>query len=238
MGSRLMATSVGLLLVAAVAPSTAAARPDGPAAHTVRISNLTIGQPFSPGILVVQRPNFDLFKDGDSASYGLRVLAEDGNPNELIQRLRVHPGIARVMRIPLIGPGSSITRSVRIKARKRSKASSVSYVAMLLNTNDGFVGFNAVNSSPNSDTSVSTQARDAGTEENNEMFKFIPGPCCFDGGINDNVNLNLRAPTVLGKIGPHAGILGVAGGVAGSQLDPALYGWNGASVASLSITRN
>jgi hypothetical protein len=49
---------------------------------------------------------------------------------------------------------------------------------MLVTTNDGFYGANAVQVPRHGSRVVYSVAWDAGTEENNESCAFVPGPPC------------------------------------------------------------
>ena len=65
----------------------------------------------------------------------------------------------------------------------------ISSVGMLVNTNDSFFGFNGVDVFRKKSGSMAVApAYDAGTEENNEDWAFIPGPFCTDstsGGADE-----------------------------------------------------
>ncbi len=64
-------------------------------------------------------------------------------------------------------------------------------------------------------------AYDAGSERNNELRGFIPGPCCNHPFVRDPEGELIR---------PHPGITGAG------ELDPALYGWED-PVARFTIQR-
>jgi hypothetical protein len=84
----------------------------------------------------------------------------------------------------------------------------VSIVTMLINTNDAFTGVDAIQL-PERHVAVRSIAYDAGSEVNNELRAYIPGPCCN--------NMFVRQPEG-DLIRPHAGITGRG------DLDPAVYG--------------
>jgi hypothetical protein len=50
------------------------------------IENLTKGQVFSPGVFASHRSGVKLWADGEPASLGLRLLAEDGNIDPFMVR--------------------------------------------------------------------------------------------------------------------------------------------------------
>jgi hypothetical protein len=90
---------------------------------------------------------------------------------------------------------------------------------MLVNTNDGFGGANALRLPLDGELVRYLHALDAGSEENTELAEHIPGPCCGSPGVGPDTHERIR---------PHAGILGVG------DLDPVVYGWSG-PVAKLTI---
>ena len=66
-------------------------------------------------------------------------------------------------------------------------------------------------------------AYDAGTENNNEMCRFIPGPPCGNRGVRDTAGAE-------GYVHVHRGVHG------GADLDPALFDWRN-PVAKIVITK-
>jgi hypothetical protein len=103
-----------------------------------------------------------------------------------------------------IPSGASATFQVRLRRHER-----VSVVTMLVNTNDAFTGLDAVRPSGHH-RAVRTIGYDAGSEANNELGAFIPGPCCDNPFVRDPEGDVIR---------PHEGITGRG------DLDPALYDW-------------
>lgn len=90
---------------------------------------------------------------------------------------------------------------------------------MLVNTNDGFTGLDAVSlpraagKGPAGGSSVfMVMGYDAGSEMNDQLLANIPGPCC--GDMDRNGTAEMR------PISHHPGILAGVG-----QLDPATWGW-------------
>jgi hypothetical protein len=91
---------------------------------------------------------------------------------------------------------------------------------MLVNTNDAFTGLDGLRLGGRG-TTVATMAYDAGSERNNELAAFIPGPCCNNPFVRDPEGALIR---------PHDGITGVG------DLDPAIYDWP-EPAARITITR-
>jgi hypothetical protein len=102
----------------------------------------------------------------------------------------------------------------------RGKLNRLSVVTMLVNTNDAFTGLDSLRL--HGDRIVrSRRAYDAGSERNNELAAFIPGPCCGNPFVRDPEGELIRR---------HPGITGVG------DLDPAVYGWE-EPVAKITIER-
>ena len=101
----------------------------------------------------------------------------------------------------VVFPGE--TAMFTIKARTGYRK--LSLVAMLVNTNDGFVGADGILLPHHGTTEYYLYAYDAGTEKNTELKDHIPGPCCGSPLV--------RVPTHE-RIKMHKGILGVG------DLDP------------------
>jgi hypothetical protein len=96
----------------------------------------------------------------------------------------------------------------------------LSLVSMLVNTNDAFTGLDALHLSGRGSSHL-TMAYDAGSERNNELKAYIPGPCCGNPFVRDPEGA---------LIGPHGGITGAG------ELAPATYGWSGAA-ARITVER-
>src|SRR5829696_6993947 len=153
-----MALGAALLLAApslSIISSSASAQADMQA-YEVTITNLLSKQVLSPPFLATHAASAHVWQVGQPASDGLRVVAEDGKNDELAMMTQ---GIATDLSMatePLM-PGKSVT--LYIKARQGDVLSAAS---MLVQTNDGFTGLDAVALSGDHDT----MAYDAGTEEN------------------------------------------------------------------------
>ncbi|MGH9248902.1 MAG: spondin domain-containing protein [Acidimicrobiales bacterium] len=57
-------------------------------------------------------------------------------------------------------------------------------LTMLVNTNDAFTGLDSMRLHGRGDR-VRTVAYDVGSERNNELARFIPGPCCNNPFVRD-----------------------------------------------------
>lgn len=204
------------------------------ATHTydISVTNLTTGQPLSPGVFLTHVKQQSLFAVGSAASEGIRLIAENGDPSMAATDVTGQPGIFDVQTsgVPIHrigGPGAS-TVTVRITAR--ADANRFSFAAMLICTNDGFTGLEGVKLPGGfSAATYYAMAYDAGTELNDEDAGSIVPPCFGIGPVSGPSGGPARTPTS-DAITPHAGIQG------GADLDPAQHGWT-EPVARITIQR-
>lgn len=176
-------------------------------------------QPLSPPVMASHTPRFHIFKKHTFASKELGQLAEDAVNAPMINMLNDSPFAYDVVEGSTgpIFPGEYAKFYVKAKLPFKK----FSLVSMLVNTNDGFTGADAVNLPLFGSREYYLKAFDAGTEFNTELKANIPGPCCGSPHV--------RVPTH-DKIKYHKGINGVG------DLDPAIYDWN-KYAAKLTITR-
>jgi len=185
--------------------------------YQVTIENTATGfQPLSPGGVVVHNKRVDVWSTGSPASAALAAVAEDADLPIFVDTYSAARGVrsASVGGGAPFGPGESVTFEVEGRRNDR-----ISIVSMLVNTNDAFTGIDSVRLR-NREQVFEVGAYDGGTEVNNELGAFIPGPV-------GNSPFE-RAPEGA-LITPHAGVLG------GGDLDPAVHGWEG-PVATITIT--
>jgi hypothetical protein len=160
--------------------SIAQAQYDEPALGTgtktveIVIENLTKEQVFSPGVLASHRSGVKLWADGESASLGLRLLAEDGNIDpfmyETMKGIGKDYGSTTVI-FP-IDPGQQQKAVLKVSAVYPL----VSGAIMLGITNDGFVGPQSIDMFKiDKPTVFDLYAYDAGTEQNTEKKEDVPG---------------------------------------------------------------
>jgi len=227
---RLQEKPIGILAAAGVAslllmPQLAMSEND--AKYTVTITNLTAGQPFTPPVLVTHSNRTGIFDVGEAASMGIQQIAENGNSVPLVTALHgdVHvydivEGMAPV--IPANNPGGAPFEStVSLTIATRGNARYLSFVSMLICTNDGFTGIDTVRL-PSRSTTVYAAAYDARTETNTEDFADIVPPCQGLIGVSsDDMGTGMSNPLLAedGIVIPHAGING------GADLLPAVHHW-------------
>jgi hypothetical protein len=210
----LPAVVVVLAAAAVLAPAAMGDANAGAESSTVSVENLTPSgpgapgsQPLSPPLFVVHSSRADVWSVGAAASDGVAALAEDADNSVLTAALDGAPGV-RSVETGAGGPiPSGASRSYTI--RTRGPHNRLTLLTMLVNTNDAFTGLDSALVHGQGAT-YGMVAYDAGSEINNELKAFIPGPCCG--------NPFVRAPEG-GVITMHRGITGVG------ELDPAIYGW-------------
>ena len=148
--------------------------------YLVRITNLTSGQHFTPVLAATHAEDVSIFTAGMVASDELRMLAEGGDTMPLAMALR-----GKAMSVEttegLLGPGATTELLVNGGSMHRW----LSLAAMLIPTNDAFVGLRVRLSDQPRALTYNAFAYDAGTELNDEKCESIPGPhmeCARPGG--------------------------------------------------------
>ena len=193
----------------------------GTRVYEVTIENLTTGQPFSPGVVVTHTKKESVFRVGEFASEGIRLIAENGEPSVAEAELSGEPGVHEVVATTapihrIGGPGPS---ALTVQITARANFNRLSLAVMLICTNDAFTGLDGVKLpggfEPETHDAV---AYDAGTEANDELYTSIVDPCGAIGPVAVPPDGNNRTPTS-DVIAPHPGIAGVG------DLDPASHGW-------------
>jgi len=157
----------------------------------VTVTNLTNGSYFTPLLVAAHTEGTALFTVGESASVSLQEMAEGGSIGLLVDDLNA--ASADLIANPaggLLGPGLSTTANLSTATENVE----LSVVAMILPTNDGFIGLNGITIPTEPGTYVfDVDAYDSGTEANDEVkgsgargmpgFPF-PGPVGTTSGNN------------------------------------------------------
>lgn len=210
--------------------------PAGYAEYQITVENLTTGQPFTPPAVAIHRAAISLFEVGEPANEAVQQIAENGNLDPAVELLSgsVHVsdfGVAFGPSIAPLLPGE--TTSITLASERGAKL--VSFVSMLVCTNDGFTGIDDVRLPDDVGGSVMlyTDGYDAGTEINTEDFADIVPPCpALTGVMSDDDGTGMTDPALAegGVIMHHPGIMG------DDDLDPGIHGWTD-PVARVTITR-
>jgi hypothetical protein len=236
----LAATAVAAGALAAAAPADA----DPAGSFEVTFTDLTSGQPLTPAVAATHRGKNELFRVGRPASFGLKEIAENGNNAPMLSRLASDRDVFDVVEapggplVPAGSPGDAMFgQSTTFPIEAERGARFLSLAAMLICTNDGFTGVNALKlpSHVGGSVTVETAGYDAGTERNTEDFADIVPPCQgLIGVTSGEPGTGSSNPALAegGVIFHHAGIIG------GADLVPAIHGWNvNAPVARITVTR-
>ncbi|MFN8445898.1 MAG: alpha/beta hydrolase fold domain-containing protein [Caldilineaceae bacterium] len=184
--------------------------------YQVTLTNLTTGQPFSRAVAVVHGSGARLFATDTTASDALAALAQSGNPTPLFTLLSSGvPSVTEALIVdqPVAASGTpSSTVAFTVTA---APGDFLSLAAMLLCTNDGFVGLDsAALPAPGQQRVIALGAYDAGRELNSESSADLPdecstlGPIALAGDPNGNINDGTVVITPTGVITTHPGVTG------------------------------
>ncbi len=209
----------------AAAPSNSAYGPDGTARYRISVTNLTAGQPFTPPLIATHRKPEGMFTVGEGASFGLQEIAENGNLGPMNTRLQNSKRVADVT-IAVAGdpPPLMPAQTVTVELGGSEGARYLSFVSMLICTNDGFTGVDGrrLPKAVGDQVQMSVGAYDAGTEINTEDFADLVPPCpALTGVVSNDPGTGTSDPTLAegGVVHPHGGVVG------GSDLDPSIHDW-------------
>ena len=168
---------------------------DAPAgSFTITFTNTSDAQPFTPPVVALHNPitadnGIELFVVTQPASGQVIEIAENGNNGPLVEAVQgqivagtisaggpafpdpENPG-------PLL-PGDSAS----ITLTPSDDTQVLSFVSMVVCTNDGFTG---VNSRPLAEETFMAPIYDAGSETNVTMLNYFVPPC--NGGVSDNIS--------------------------------------------------
>lgn len=236
-----MIKSLKLSALAVVAVSTMFAQQVLSAQLEIKVTNLTQGVYFTPLLISAHSPDISLFEAGMVASAELQMMAEGGDISGLTNNLS--NGNADNNENPaggLLAPGMSVETSLTTA----STNSVLSLVAMLLPTNDGFVGLNNWSIPDVAGTyTLFLNGYDAGTEVNDEIINGGGAPGALGipadpGGMNGTGGSGVAMMEATQVVHIHRGNLGddnAAGGK--SDLTNTVHRWLN-PVAKLTITVN
>jgi len=209
--------------------------------YEVTITNLTDGQPLTPPVLATHNRRTDVFTVGEAASVGVQQIAENGNPAPLLNAFANDPLVFDVVSgaaplVPEDDPGNTgLAHSATFTIEAARGFRGLSFVSMLICTNDGFTGLDSVRLPGRVGESVVFHAAgyDAGTEISTEDFADMVSPCQSLIGVSSGESgTGVSNPALAegGVIHHHAGIQG------GGDLLPDVHGWSD-PVVEIVITR-
>jgi len=226
-------------LTLAWSSGVAAAQHAHRATYRVTIENLTRGQPFSPPVAATHQKAIHMFQVGALASDELAAIAQDGNEGPMADLFGASDKATQVVDVgrPLTPHGKvvgSFTDSATFDIQARP-GDRFSLATMLICTNDGFLGLDAVKLPQEDSVVFWLNGYDAGRENNTEKSVDIVDPCSALGPVtlagDPNGNEDVTVATVPPQpIAHHPGIAGIA------DLSVSLHGWHD-PVAKVTITR-
>lgn len=221
------------LVVAALAASSLSHAEE----YEITITNLTQGIHFTPLLVAAHSDSASLFAAGETASTNLQAMAEGGDISGLMDDLTAVS--ATMVGNPaggLLGPAASTTTTVNTDGSPDNQYLSI--VAMMLPTNDAFVGLNSAMLPTEVGTSMSYDlaAYDAGTEANDEMrgsgapgeagFPVPPGSPVDTGSLAAGSGGSGIVNSAEGFIHIHRNVLGDTDANAGSSdIDSRIHRW-------------
>ena len=212
---------IGLLAAGSLSSSLAIASDNN---VTVEITNLSNALYYTPLLVSAHDRRTHIFQPGTAASASLQAMAEGGDISGLITDLDASG--ANSVANPaagLLAPGETATATVKMSKGNRY----LSIAAMLLPTNDGFVGLDALKIPKNRGShTVYLNGYDAGTEANDEIVNGggepgTPGIPADPGGNSGAGAAGVTGADYNTKVHVHRGIVG--GDY--SDLDSAVHRW-------------
>lgn len=196
---------------------------------TLTLTNLTNGTYFTPFFISAHDDGTDLFEPGTTASDELVAMAEGGNINGLIALVGGED--ADTIANPaggLLAPGDTVSFFMTTVPERTF----LSLVAMLLPTNDGFVGLDSLDL-PTAAGSYHYDllAYDAGSEANDELVTGggapgVAGIPADPGGNSGTGGIGVTDQESNTTVHIHRGVLGdgqSSGGI--SDLDRTVHRW-------------
>jgi hypothetical protein len=198
--------------------------------YRITIQNLISGQPLTPPVVALHNRQVDVFTPGDPASFEVKEIAENGNIQPLVDELSAQAGVSDVFagEAPLVPRDrqdeTGLEDTMTFTVEGGGGARYLSWVSMLICTNDGFTGLDGVALPTRAGQSVTffTTGFDSGTEMNTEDFADIVPPCQELIGVSSGepgTGASNPAIATDDVIEVHQGIAG------GSDLLPEVHDW-------------
>ncbi|HEC18880.1 MAG TPA: hypothetical protein ENI97_06000 [Gammaproteobacteria bacterium] len=208
----------------------------------VTVTNLTHGNHFTPLLLTAHDSSTHLFQVGMPAPLPIEHMAECGHLDPLLATAEVGAADADTIADPaggVLAPGASTS------AMLTTSATHLSVVAMVLPTNDGFLGLEAQEIPTTAGTyTYYINAYDAGTEANDEVL-MTSGACSYTdsgmmpgapGGDAGSNGTGVSSADTNTNIHVHRGVLGDQDPTGGnSDLDSTIHRWQN-PVAKITVT--
>ena len=208
---------------------------------TVNIQNLTSGIHFTPILVAAHNSSTHLFQSGTKASVDLQAMAEGGAITGLSNAVHNAGGVTTTDPAGgILGPGKNATTGNIDTSNTNNHYLSI--VAMMLPTNDGFIGLDSYKIPQAAGTyTININAYDAGTEANDEIINGggAPGVAGIPkdpGGYNGTNGTGVTTKDTNTYVHIHRGALGDTDANGGkSDLDSRVHRWLN-PVARVTIT--
>jgi hypothetical protein len=195
----------------------------------VEITNLTNGTYFTPLLITAHDADYHLFRLGTPSSDHLRAMAEGGNLAGLIADLQ-DAGWSYVENPAggVLEPGGTTSASLEVGKQARH----LSVTAMLVPTNDGFVGLDGIPIPRHPGVyTYYLNGYDAGTEGNDEVITGggapgVPGIPGDPGGNSGTGGTGVVGADYNQMVHVHPGVAGDLDPLGGpSDLDSGVHRW-------------
>lgn len=206
---------------------------------SVEVTNLTNAIYFTPLLVSAHNADTHMFQVGTAASISLQAMAEGGDISGLDKDLAAM-GANNVVDPAgdVLAPGATATAKLKVDRHNRF----LSLAAMLLPTNDGFVGLDAISIPRKRGTyTYYLNGYDAGTEANDEIINGggapgTPGIPADPGGNGGTGGSGVTGSDHNTTVHVHRGIVGDTDATGGaSDLNSAVHQWIN-PVAKVQIT--
>lgn len=227
MNSRNLIFGIVAMICSGIVVQTAVA-----ADFSITVTNATNGSYFTPLLVSAHSDGDRIFRLGQAASAQLQAMAEGGDISGLATQLGgadddtvVDPAGG------LLAPGESVTTTLNTDG---SGNTYLSIAAMILPTNDGFVGIDSLPLPTTAGTYVySLLAYDAGTEANDERVvggaggtPGVAGIPAAPGGDNGQNGTGVTTAESNATVHIHRGVIGDTDANGGaSDLDRTVHRW-------------
>jgi hypothetical protein len=181
--------ALGAAAVLTLAAALPAASEDGDELRTYRVTlvNLTDGQPFSPPVAATHDRDIRMFRVGRLATDELAAIAQAGNQLPMFNLFNNLDGVTDTVDVgaPLTRVGTVVgsfvdTATFEITAKRGDR---LSLATMLICTNDGFLGLDAVRLPSRGARAFLINGYDAGRENNTQDSQHLVNPCTALGPV-------------------------------------------------------
>ena len=210
----------------------------------IEITNLTNANYFTPILVAAHQEELDMFEVGQPASDALQAIAEGGNVEPMQTALENEQAATTVAETPsgapVLAPGETARALIEAKGKNRH----MSLAAMILPTNDAFIGLDSINLRRSSNKTFYLYGYDAGTEANDELLNpgvggepGVPGIPGDPSGLAGTGGSGVSSQDFNSTVHIHRGVVGDDDNLGGvSDLDRSAHRWQN-PVARVTVTR-